>query len=292
MNSSNNKEGRAAAEPVRLTTDGRFKRDPVFWPGGKELIYAVLTPVTQKGAAGVGLEERIRLMRMQWADRSVAPFLSNHQDEPIWERELAVSADGTVSAYCVVGNRIVIAVEDRKRDKKVTIERKDGIGVGFLNRPTLSPDGNRIVFMKNSNGLVALELWKEGAQDVELGVEGDLHPNFSPDGRRIVFTSRRDRDFEIYVMNADGSNQKRLTNSRGIDMHPVFSPNGRQIAFTSNRDGNYEIYVMNDDGTNLRRVTNHPERDDYPCWHPDGRQLVFVGERNSRFDLYMVDVPE
>jgi TolB protein len=281
------------AAPVRLTADGRFKRDPVFWPGGKELIYAVLTPVTRMVSEREGLEGRVRLMRMRWADRSVVPFHDKLHNQPLSDRELCVSADGAVYAYCLVkaSEKIVIVVEDLKRHRSVTIESNAKPAASFLNGPTLSPDGNRIVFMKDSNRLVARDLWKDDARNVELGVEGDLRPSFSPDGRRIVFTSRRDRDYEIYVMDADGSGQRRLTYSRGIDTNAVFSPDGRRIAFTSNRDGNYEIYVIDADGGGVRRVTNNSERDDFPCWHPDGKHLVFVGERRGRFDLYMAEVP-
>jgi Tol biopolymer transport system component len=304
MNFSNNAGERVSAEQ-RLTTDGQFKKHPVFWPGGRELIYTVLTPVTQV-VSELGVNQRdgcARLVRLKVADRSVAFF--HEVGHGVTDRELSVSADGTMYAYCLLFRNfnldwIVIVVEDRQRGRKVTIGGH--VPFSLLTRPSLSPDGNRIVFVRDSKRLVALDLkWKDGAEvvdlsksdanAVELGVPGDLQPSFSPDGRRIVFTSRRDRDYEIYVMNADGSEQRRLTHSRGIDMNPVFSPDGRRIAYTSNRDGNYEIYVMDADGRNPQRVTRHPERSDFPCWHPDGKHVVFVGERNGRFDLYMVEAP-
>jgi Tol biopolymer transport system component len=288
MNSSEN-----PAPPVRLTSDGRFKRDPVFWPGGNELIYAALMPVTTMAAQQEGLEGRVRLMRMQWTDRSVTSFHPRLDNQRLSDRELCVSADGAVYAYCQVraSEKVVIVVEDLERQRSVTIESNANPAASFLNGPTLSPNGNRIVYMKDSNRLMARDLWQDGARDVDLGVEGDLRPRFSPDGRHIVFTSRRDRDYEIYVMNADGSAPRRLTRSRGIDTNAVFSPDGRRIAFTSNRDGNYEIYVMDSGGGNIRRVTHNDERDDFPCWGPDGNHLVFVGERAGRIDLYMIEAP-
>jgi Tol biopolymer transport system component len=71
-----------------------------------------------------------------------------------------------------------------------------------------------------------------------------------------VFTSNRDGNAEIYVMNADGSGQTRLTDHPARDVGPAWSPAGARIAFETNRDGNAEIYVMNADGsapTNLTR---------------------------------------
>src|SRR4030095_894565 len=62
---------------------------------------------------------------------------------------------------------------------------------------------------------------------------------------KIAFASDRDGNSEIYVMDADGINQTRLTNSVTFDVAPSWSPDGSKIAFVSNRDGNDEVYVMN-----------------------------------------------
>lgn len=110
----------------------------------------------------------------------------------------------------------------------------------------------------------------------------DGDPSWSPDGTRLAFTSERDGgDREIYVMNADGSNQTRLTTSTGFDENPTWSPDGSHIAFDTNRDGNLEIYTMSADGTNQHRVTNHPAIDAIPSYLADGR-IVFVSERIAK----------
>ena len=67
-------------------------------------------------------------------------------------------------------------------------------------------------------------------------------------------------------MNADGTNQTRLTNNSASDTYPAFSPDSSQIAFDSNRDGNDEIYVMKADGTGQTRLTNAAGVDSYPDW--------------------------
>src|SRR5216117_1854859 len=95
---------------------------------------------------------------------------------------------------------------------------------------------------------------------------GDDTPAWSPDGTRIAFTSARDGNWEIYVMNADGSNATRLTDN-GAQM-PAWSPDGTRIAFTSARDGNWEIYVMNADGSDPRNLTNNPAADGGAAWRP------------------------
>lgn len=83
---------------------------------------------------------------------------------------------------------------------------------------------------------------------------------------QIVFTSTRDGNYEIYVMDADGTNQTRLTNNPAFDRCPLWAPNGQKIFFLSNRDGNFEIYVMNRDGTNQINLTNNSAYDGFPPW--------------------------
>jgi dipeptidyl aminopeptidase/acylaminoacyl peptidase len=75
---------------------------------------------------------------------------------------------------------------------------------------------------------------------------------------KIAFTSDRDGNSEIYVMNADGSGQTRLTNDGAIDNEPVWSPDGTKIAFWTERNGPAEIYVMNADGSGQINLTKNP----------------------------------
>jgi Tol biopolymer transport system component len=108
---------------------------------------------------------------------------------------------------------------------------------------------------------------------------GDVQtPAWSPDGRKLAFVSERDGNAEIYVMNADGSEQENLTRQPASDSHPSWSPDGRKLAFVSRRDGNSEIYVMNADGSGLRNLTRTPSADRDPAWSPDGRAIAFVQE--------------
>jgi len=125
----------------------------------------------------------------------------------------------------------------------------------------------------------------------ETNVSGagfDSSPAWSPDGTRIAFDSFRDFDFEIYVMDADGSNQTRLTTSPGTDAEAAWSPDGTQIAFRSERDGNSEIYVMDADGSNQTRITDDPARDARPSWSPDGTQIAFQSDRDGDFEIYVM----
>src|SRR5207247_660118 len=95
-----------------------------------------------------------------------------------------------------------------------------------------------------------------------------------PDGTTIAFATNRDGNYEIYLMNPDGSAPTRLTNDTAADLDPAWSPDGRKIAFATTRDGNSEIYVMNADGsaptrlTHATPTTNRLGTDAAPKWRP------------------------
>ncbi len=278
-----------AEEPVRLTFDGRHKRDPIVWPDGKSITFST---VTDDGIS--------RVMRLNLDDGSLKLF---HANEQLPDRELTVSADGAAYAHVYVtpdGQRGRVIVT--RATSKITLEP-----ARFGLWPTLSPDGKHLAFTIDAGPIVSVDLDRlAGTNSIKIEPKsgeairrlsydntryGDLWPRFSPDGRSIVFSSRRDDDYEIYVMNSDGSNQRRLTNQPGIDAHPSFSPDGKHIVFTSSRDQNYEIYTMLLDGTQLQRITHHPERDDYASWYPDGKRLLIVSQRQGQTDLYSLAMP-
>jgi Tol biopolymer transport system component len=106
---------------------------------------------------------------------------------------------------------------------------------------------------------------------------------------RIAFASNRDGNFEIYIMDADGSRQTNLTNSPTADEYPSWSPDGTKIAFTSKRDGNSEVYVMNADGSQQTRLTDNPAYDAFPSWSPDGKKIAYASERAGNMDVYVMN---
>jgi len=105
---------------------------------------------------------------------------------------------------------------------------------------------------------------------------------------KIAFVSNRDGNYEIYVMNPNGSEQTRLTYNDADDTEPSWSPDGKKIAFASNRDDNYEIYVMNSDGSNQTRLTYNDANDREPAWSPDGTKIAFMGDKWCA--LYTINV--
>ncbi|MBI1926290.1 PD40 domain-containing protein [Candidatus Poribacteria bacterium] len=118
----------------------------------------------------------------------------------------------------------------------------------------------------------------------------DQHPRFSPDGTKILFESKRDEDWEIYVMDSrTGESVVPLTQNDEVDRNAEWSPDGRKIVFESKRDGNSEIYVLNADGTDQVNLTNHPASDSTPKWSPDGKQILFESQRDGNREIYVMD---
>ena len=119
-----------------------------------------------------------------------------------------------------------------------------------------------------------IESNNEEQLDLTLLFEDDIRPHWSPDGKKVVFNTNRDGNWEIYIMDADGSNQLNLTNnSSSDDLDPSWSPDGTKIAFVSRRDMNMEIYVMNADGSNQAILTYDPffYEENEPSWSPLAR---------------------
>lgn len=116
----------------------------------------------------------------------------------------------------------------------------------------------------------------------------------------IVFTSNRDGqlaslDNEIYVMNDDGSNVRRITHDGHRKRGVRWSPDGRHLLFSADTDvidtagqKTDDIFLMNADGQQLRRLTEHPELDGQPSWGPDGERIAFSSTRNGLLEIYVL----
>lgn len=106
----------------------------------------------------------------------------------------------------------------------------------------------------------------------------------------IAFITNRDGNVEIYRMNADGSNEVRLTDTSTDEGAFDWSPDGAKIVFVSQRDGNSEIYVMNADGSNQTRLTTTSALEDRPQWSPNGTNILFFSERDGENALYSMNM--
>ena len=164
------------------------------------------------------------------------------------------SPDGTQIAF----------TSDRDGNAEVYVMNADGTAQTRLTTnpgsdggPVWSPDGTQIAF--SSAGIKVMNPDGSGQTALTSGAN-DSQPDWSPDGSMITFDSPQDGDFEIYKMNADGSNQTQLTANTVVDAGPAWSPDGAKIAFYTDRFntvGFTEIYAMNADGSAPTNLSNN-----------------------------------
>ena len=121
----------------------------------------------------------------------------------------------------------------------------------------------------------------------------DLYPEWSPDGTQIAFMTTRHTPGpagDIYIMNADGTNQRRLTPDSREMFGLSWSPDGMRIAVAQLVPGstNQDILVLNTDGSGETNITNYPGRDSSPSWSPDGTQIAFESDRLGATEIYLM----
>lgn len=181
---------------------------------------------------------------------------------------------------------------------------------GYDAEATVSPDGTKIVFTSMRDGnpeLYVMDLKTREAKRITNSIEYDGGAVFSPDGTKIVYRASVHDDgkgmdeymkylamnlikptaFELYICNADGSDNRRLTNLGRVAFAPAWHPSGKKIIFTLNEVGsksrNYELYMIDVDGTNLERITFNDTFDGFPMFSPDGKYLVFNSNRCEKY---------
>jgi len=195
--------------------------------------------------------------------------------------------------------------------------KADGTGIkqltttpGYDAEATVSPDGRKVIFTSTRDGDLDLYVMDTNGKNVkrltnELGYDGGAF--FSPDNKQIVYRAfhpktdaeiARYKDrlannlieptvFEVWVMNADGTNKRQVTKLGAASFAPFFTPDGKRIIFCTNyfaadaRKRNFDLALINTDGTGLERVTFNETFDGFPMFSPDGKKLVFASNRHA-----------
>jgi Tol biopolymer transport system component len=164
-----------------------------------------------------------------------------------------------------------------------------------------SPDGTRLAIVSRSDGdddIYVVNADGSGLTQLTLNNVPDRNPHWSPDGKKIAFYSMRDLipDYEgpppeIYVMNADGSDQTRITNNETSDTCPNWTPSGSHIAFTSFHYSytSSRINLMRADGSEEALLVDLPGDEGCPRWSPDGTRLVFELRERDGSSIILTD---
>ncbi|MDB5032898.1 MAG: Periplasmic component of the Tol biopolymer transport system [Chlorobi bacterium] len=178
---------------------------------------------------------------------------------------------------------------------------------GYDAEATVSPVGDRIVFTSTRTGDIELFSMKIDGSDLRQltnipGYDGGAF--YSWEGRKLIFRASRPEGeelkryrsllaqnlvrpsrMELYVMNADGSGMRQVTNNGAANFGPFWHPDNQHIIFASNvadpQGRNFDLYMIREDGTDMRRITFNDTFDGFPMFTRDGRHLIFASNRHS-----------
>jgi TolB protein len=160
--------------------------------------------------------------------------------------------------------------------------------------PTWSPDGTRLAYVsfQHKKPVIYVQSLSASRQPAPVAnyKGSNSAPAWSPDGRQLAVVLSKDGGSQIYLMNADGANVRRLTYSGAIDTEPFFSPEGQSLYFTSDRGGSPQIYRMSVAGGEPVRMTFNGDYNVSPRISPDGKTLAFIARDGGRFQLMVMDL--
>ncbi len=183
--------------------------------------------------------------------------------------------------------------------------------VGYDAEATISPKGDKVVFTSQRGGDLEIYSMNLDGSDLKqltstLGYDGG--PFYSWDGKKIVYRSYHPKTkeqiqryknllsneliepakFQIWVMDADGSNKRQITNNEFANFAPFYHPDNQRIIFCSNlnsenpRRPDFNLWIINEDGSGLEQITYFDKFDGFPMFSSDGKKLVFASNRFNR----------
>jgi hypothetical protein len=255
--------------------------DVHLYPTGQRIVYtrydsllfsSSLEAVNLNGTQGESLGERwtgagilAPIQPSYSPDGQAVAFIANPQEKPTTEQVFLLS--------------LLELPPDAARSTAVRNLTNDDVDYSF---PTFSPDGTRIVAVRNDViggtgiDIVVIDVATGGKIPVTNDQSGFIEamPRWSPDGTQIIYAvaSRNEpENYDIFITRADGGGSPiPLVRSTASDLYPVVSPDGSYLAFASDRTGNWDIYVFDINTQALYQLTNSPDEEDYPgdWWQP------------------------
>lgn len=206
-------------------------------------------------------------------------------------QQALVPAEGAQGQIAFVSNRdgneniYVINLSD------LSVERLTN-GPDNDREPSWSPDGSQLVFSSyNAAGSITNYFMDaNGSNRQQIDAWAGWDPTWSPDGTQILFGAYGSNSADIFIVNADGSDLRNLTDNDFDEGFASWSQDGTQIVYISRENDQDDLQIMNADGSNVRRLTDDSATDSFPAWSPNGMQIAFQSDREGFSKIYLIDV--
>ncbi len=260
------------AKPVNITKSGEDEYDPTLSPDGTLLAFL-------SGRDDHNTIQVISLQQETPRRTSISQISGSHRDH----------------SWAPSGERLAYLVQNGG-EPTTHVAQYDGSSVMELTTIPAheiggwSFDGSTVVFsVQKGPGQGIYVRNPDGVNEVRLTDKPDYNPVWSPNSHKIAFISERDGNPEIYTMNSNAAELKRITDSAAPEYDIAWSPDGNKIAYVSERDGNPEIYITEMRSGETIRLTRNSVRDDQPVWSRDGKRIVFVSYLDGDGEIIMMN---
>jgi TolB protein len=222
-------------------------------------------------------------------------------DPGIVARRLADSIVEAFTGTLGVSATEIAFVSDRTGNKEIYVMNADGSAAraatanrSINNFPSWSPDADAIVYTSyRYQNEAHLFVSSRGARRPGRLLPGlnraQYRAVFDPSGKRLAAVISDGSAPDLYLLDADGSDLRRLTRTRAIEVSPTWSPDGRRLAFVSDKTGSPQIYIMNVNGGEVRRLTYDGSYNTSPAWSPDGQWIAYETRVGGQFDIWLID---
>jgi len=166
---------------------------------------------------------------------------------------------------------------------------------GTSNSPSFSPNGKRLAFCSSMEGNANSEIYvtssdgQERARNITNNEAIDTAPTWSPTSREIAFISDRGGTPQVYVMDAEGANVRRISFGGNHFDSPAWSPAGDRLVYVSRVANVFDLFLHNLRKNEVSKLTESNARNESPCWSPDGRHIIFSSNRSGTIQLYVID---